>query len=376
VALAGLALPAVRERSVRTPEDEIRWRFAWALFGTWVAVAAAGAILLLAGASLPGQRLVQFCLALPALAAIGLARMWTLDAPARRRAITPRRLAALAGVTVWVLIAWLGWTGTSQQVSDSALEQTRAAGVILGRQPPGTPLILVADTDAPDAARSLVRDLNYLRAAVPPPRVRDVVLFVGTPSDLATGTPRRTGEPEHDRLAEASWGRVREVLDRHPVALVLRAFDPHGFDEAVVGHPSPASGVAYVDPYVGSLVFTPCRGCGLPPEAASEASGPGPLSPWTPAWLALIVLAILWVVGWPWAGLASLAERSRVALAPAFGLAAVGLSAILVDLVGIQLASAAGGVLSVLGPIIVGLGATPSVRRRIDRRGGQLRPSA
>jgi hypothetical protein len=88
-----------------------------------------------------------------------------------------------------------------------------------------------------------------------------------------------------------------------------------------------------------------------------------------------MVLAILWVAGWPWASLASLAEGSRVGLAPAFGLAAVGLSAIVVDLVGIRLGSMAGGLVSVVAPLVLGLGLTPSVRTRL-RPGSGLRPPA
>ena len=79
--------------------------------------------------------------------------------------------------------------------------------------------------------------------------------------------------------------------------------------------------------------------------------------------LAPVVLALLGVVGYPWAVRASEGDRSSAALAPGFGLAAIGLTAIAVDGVGIRLESFPAGLLSVLVPLAAGVVALLNSRR-------------
>jgi hypothetical protein len=96
-------------------------------------------------------------------------------------------------------------------------------------------------------------------------------------------------------------------------------------------------------------------------------SGTARFAPWAPTWLAPIVVAILFLGGWPWARLALVgaAPRVRAALSPAFGLAAIAIASIAVDAAGLRLARTGGLVTLIVAPSLgFLLLAAGSVRRR------------
>src|ERR687896_710024 len=64
-------------------------------------------------------------------------------------------------------------------------------------------------------------------------------------------------------------------------------------------------------------------------------------SPWTVVAGALAVVALLWIVGYGWAR-AAMDPTSAAALAPAFGLAAIALAAIVSERLGLPLDGSAG----------------------------------
>lgn len=314
-----------------------RRRLLWGILITWLLITVGAVAALLLGFRVPGHRLAAFCLPLPVVTALGLVAV-------RRRWHARPRLGAVvvaSSVVLYTLAFLPGWAGQDPFAGPSAITQSRAAARLLADQPPGTPLILVADDRGRTPSLPLIRDLNYLRQEVPPGRLLDVHLFPGSPPDLMAGRPTLIGRFEHDRLAMEYWPGVQKALGRRPVAVVLEAFDRLRYREALRLRPKGAQ-VAAVNPAPGVILlpgFTGSRPVhGLP--AALSAIGSGPLSSWLPPPLALLIVLVLTGVGWGWARVAlpHIDAVTRLALAPAFGLAAVGLASMIVDLIGIRLA--------------------------------------
>jgi hypothetical protein len=235
-------------------------------------------------------------------------------------------------------------------VKNAAVEEVRAAGEALARTEPGTPIVLVADERGDKPALFITRYANNLRDAVPAARVPDVHVWVGTASDYLNGRPSVTGEVEHDAMALASWADVRSISKERALAVAVEGFDTNTFDEAL-GLPGARLLAPGVVALPGSL-GVPC-GSACPSDPALAEPGAGLLSPWLPVWLAPLELAGFALLGLPWARLAL--ERSgtvlRVALAPAFGLAALSLSSVLSDAVGLRLSSGGGWVTLALAAV-------------------------
>jgi hypothetical protein len=133
--------------------------------------------------------------------------------------------------------------------------------------------------------------------------------------------------------------------------VAIQSFDPQAYEEASAqpGHVRIARGV------VALPGFSP----GSVPQANSRGVtadvGPGVMSPWLPVVLAPCLLLLFGLIGWAWvrAALPSVSGYAQAGLAPAFGVAAVGLTATLVDLAGVRLAPW-GGYLAVGTPLVVG----------------------
>lgn len=342
VTVVGLAIiPAITAGSRRggrpgAPLSE-RARFFWGTMVAWVAVAAGGVVLLLAGSAAPGQRLAAFCLGLPVLGAVGLIAM----RPDSARASGRRWRAIVAVVSLLFLgLAWARWLGERPLVSPEVLDESRSVGLLLAERPPGSPLVVVMDSSSDKPTLFVTRDENYVRDAVAPSSIGGVHFFLGQASDFLAGRPTVTGNAEHDAYSRYSLG-VAEALPRRPLVVLVRSFDPVSFRVGVAGGLRPAA------PGVLVLSSPP-----LPPGPAGTASsgpdaaGPGPQSPWTPVWLGALLLAASAVAGWPWAALAvpRAGGLGVPALAPAFGLAAVSLASVMADGVGLRLAGAGGWV--------------------------------
>jgi hypothetical protein len=304
-----------------------RARFLWGGSIAWVAAAVLGVVLLVSGASLPGQRLAATCLALPLLAGIGVAAMW-------RRPGAAWRVVAAVGAVLFLLLAWSRWLGERPLDSPAVVTDARAAAVALARTPPGTPFVVVMDDRNSTPTIGVIRYLNDLRGLVPPAAAGRVHVFLGTPEDFLALRPTITGQPEHDAYSRSSLKSIQRLTAR-PLVVVVRAFDPAAFDRALS-----VPGAKRLAPGVVALPGS------APVGAASATSdiGAGPRSPWLPVWGSVLLLAIAAVVGWPFTGLVpgGRAGRLRWALAPAFGFGALMLASVLVDGVGLHL-SAAGG---------------------------------
>jgi hypothetical protein len=334
--LGAAVLPFAFQRPRRdvatAAERSARSRLFWGAMGAWFAVTLIGVIALFLGFAVPGQRLAVFCLPLPVFTAVGL---WALLG-------TERGLARAIIVIVAVgygTVAWMSWNGQPALVTPAAIGEAGDVGAALGRQPVGTPLILVIDSDDPKPGLFVVRSLNYVRAAVPATRIHNVHAFVGSAPDFVAGHPTLTGNREHDVMAGAFWREIQPLLGRQPLAVSIEGFDPTGYRaaRALPGAVRLGPGAVALPGFSG----LPCGpACGQNTGALRDP-GPDPFSPWLPVWSGLVLFGLLAVIGVPWAMAIS---PSRVALAPAFGLAALGLAAVVIDAVGLRLSSSGGWV--------------------------------
>jgi hypothetical protein len=341
VGLALTALPLLPSHVPRVEADVVaghplvdlaeRERLAtfWGANAAWLLITLGGVAMLALGLSAaPGQRLIDVCLPLPVLSGLGLAAVRF-----RRRWLSIA--AIVAGVALFVITIGSAWTANRPLSSPSQIEQARAVGAALATTRPTTPLIVVMDDGSDKPALFITRYENDLRDAVPGGRVPDVHVFVGSPKDFLAHRPGQTGLLEHDRLAQGYWARIRPLLHREPLVAVVQGFDPAGFRtaSAMPGSRRIAPGVVVL-PGIGSPVGA---GSGLP--GALTQPGAGPLSPWTPVWLAAALLAGLGAIGWPWARLSlpAAANGDLLGLAPVFGAAALSLAAVAADAVGLRL---------------------------------------
>ena len=333
VTAAVLALVAIRTWPTET--SAARRALFWGSVSAWLLLTAGAVVLLFAGLSVAGQRLAIMCLPLPILAALGA----SAGGPSRGRAAAAARLVLLAGLIFLVPRYWLSWASQMPNSAD-AVAGARGVSVVLARQPAGTPLIVVVDERRISLSFQFTRYANYLRDAVPPARVPDVFVFVGTVPDFLARRPTIIGNTEHDRLAVDSWNRIRSELDRPALAVVFSSFDSGGYRKALAmdGSRQLAPGV------VGLPGFTGAPEVAGPSGSALTEVGAGPLSPWLPVWLSPLLLIVLVVAGWPWVRLSlpSASAAIHAGLAPAFGIAAISLTAIAVDALGLRLAGWAG----------------------------------
>ena len=329
-----------------------RVRLLWGVLITWLVITVGAIAALLLGFRAPGHRLAAFCLPLPMVTAMGLVAV-------RHRWRTRPGLGAVvvaSSVVLYTLAFLPGLAGQNPFAAPSAITQSRAAGRLLADQPPRTQLILVADDRGRNPSLPLIRSLNYLRQQVPPGRLLDVHLFPGTPADLIARRPTLTGRIEHDRLTTEYWPGIQKALGRRPVAVVLEAFDRLRYREAHQHRPSGAQAAAF-NPAPGLIVLPGFTGSppvhGLP--AALTEIGSGPFSPWLPLLLTPLVVVAFTGIGWGWARLAlpSSDPVNRLALAPAFGIAAFGVASMIVDLSGLRLSPWGGSaalLLALAGP--------------------------
>lgn len=334
--------------------DRRRW-FAGILLA-WLAVTVGAVAALLAGFGVPGQRFAQLALPLPVLAALGL--LWL------REPLSPFRgsVVLALGSLLFVGVAWLAWWDVGPLVPEDALDQARGAAAVAAAEPPGTPVVLVADDATGSPARFLVRYLNYVRAELPPDRTADLFLWVGSAEDFTAGRLGLTGQVEHDRFA--TFARPPPG-GPPPLGVVLEALDPSAFDRAVAlpATVSPHPGVAVLPAPDGSPRVAPAPG-----QPAAKGVGEGSISRWTPVWSGTMMLALLLGLGWPWARavLRHAHQAVRTALTPAFGLAALAVAAVGLDALGVRAtaASATAALVLVTG---AGLGTATAAARR-DRR--------
>ena len=319
-------------------------RFLAAVCGAWAMVTAGGMAILAVTGGGPPNRLLQFAFFLPVAGAVG--------AVALVRAGGPRAVAGVVAGAAFVAASMLGWIRQSPAVHAGELATATAAGRAVTVMPPGTPLIVLVDTDEPAAAYHVTRAGNVIRMGLPPERIDDVRIAVGTPEDLLGGRPSRTGDQEHDAASAFYLREAAPVLDEAAV-LVLRPFNPEGYARARELGSVAAPGV---------VVLT---GSSANPATAVKPPAPG-VGPWALAGWSVAAVVALGVAGGGWArwSLPGCGPAAVLAAAPSAGVAAAILGAFAADRVGIRPGSP-GSVAAVLALVAAGyLAAARSGRGR------------
>ena len=303
------------------------------LLRAWVLAMVVGLPIGLVTGWFPAERLIAFGFAVPILAAFGLARIHAALAERRAGVATALVASLVMMMAAGAVIAW-----RRQQPFMTTLEverATTAAQIAAETSVPGDPIVVIVnDTDA-SATFLATRAANIVRAAVPPDRVRDVFIYVGTTANELAGRPTMTGNPEYDALSRLYLEDIR-AEDGHPTVFVLAPFD----------RPGVAAGTPAGFARVTRGVFTTARSQG--PLRIAPWSPLAPSSPATIALASLAVLALLVVVGYGWAraGLTTATATPpswvTVATAPAFGAAALTLAAIALERAGLPFSGAIG----------------------------------
>ncbi len=304
--------------------------FARRLLAAWTALVVLGAPIGLVTGWFPADRLITFGFSIPALAGVGVVSVWLW---LERRVIFATIVAA-ALVGLMAAGALISWSRQQPFVSPLEIDRATTAARIAETLPRGTPLVFIVDDADATASFLATRAANVIRAAMPPDRVADVYVYVGTPHNFLVGIPTTRGNDEYDALSRLYLHDIPLDPQRPPVAFVLAPFD--------------RTPEATADPDVSRWsrgVFATIPGPSALPPARH------PLEPSSPAGIALTTIAILALTGaagFGWSRWAGLDLLSAIAVAPAFGVATLALGGVACERLGLPLSGS-------LGPTIVTL---------------------
>jgi len=313
---------------------------------SWALVTVAGLGFGAATGLYPPDRMLMFAFCLPLLAAFGLVLLgerlgrWWLAWP-----------VGIVLVALIVAPAVRDWRDSFPYMSSYEVDHMNlAARIAVDRSPPGTPLVYVADSHDPDEALFLLTHVaNVARATVPPDRVNDVHVFLGSPSDLAAGHASVIGDATYDTAS--SWSLAQIPPGPH-VTFVIGA---EIRDPAELATP----GLTRWDPNVATSEGSPTALAPLPNELTAVA----PRKILSGTWRTFLLLLILGL-GWSWFALGDIA--SGVAAAPAFAAPLLALTAFGLERLGAPLASPGWSVLACA--LTGGLGYALLTRRLLEQR--------
>jgi hypothetical protein len=257
----------------------------------------------------PPDRFVTFGFAVPILAALGLVRLLGR--------FGDRRVLGIAVVSVLTLAmlagAFMAWNRQEPFLSEEEVAAATAANAHAAATGRGPLVFLVNERDE-TVSFLATRAGNVIRAAMPPERIRDVVIVVPPLEGSASGE-----RDALERLTARDRQRAESGSGPATSTYVLRPFDRA--DEA-------GSGIVIE---------------GTSSEGATGAAEPLlPASPTAIAGTSLLVLAFVWLTGFGWARVAVADVTSAAAAAPAFGVGALVLFAVALERVGLPIESVPG----------------------------------
>jgi hypothetical protein len=288
--------------------------FVGRLLRAWIVALLAGVVVAVLTGWFPPDRFVTFGFAVPILAALGLVRLlgWFGDRRALGIAVTSAlTLAMLAG-------AFIAWNRQEPFLSEGEVGAATAANAHAAAIDPADhgPLVFLVNQRDETVTFLATRAGNVIRAAMPPDRIRDVVIVV-PPLEANAGASAERDALE--RLTALDRQRAEDRSGPASATFVLRPFDR-------VDEPGPG------------IVIE-----GTSSEGAAEVLEPLlPASPNAIAVTSVLVLASIWLAGFGWARVAVDDATSAAASAPAFGVAALVLFAVGLERVGLPIGSAAG----------------------------------
>ncbi len=302
--------------------------FAGRFLRAWGAVLVVGVIAALVTGLAPADRFEAFGYVIPILAALGLVRLW--------RAIAHRQRGLAALVSGALLVAMLlgaAITWRRQAPYMSALEVARAtdAGRFAAATAPHTPLVFLAESGNDTISFWATRAGNVIRAALPPDRIRDVLVSIAPLR--ASSPPGQTERAAWRRLFAADLHAAKHRSGRRPLTFVLAPFARPDFPTP---HPS---GLVRTTVVARGVAILDRRS---PRPVASPVDPLRPSSAGAIVVAALVTFALLTAVGYGWSRAAAGGGFAALALAPAFGAAGLILGGIALERLGVSLAAAAG----------------------------------
>jgi hypothetical protein len=347
-----LALPvaAVGAGSLIAPaKDEApagRHRFALAFLLSWCVVSLAGFVAFkVFRVGVPAHRFLAFALAVPVLGGIGLT--W-IGRSLGRLARPVAAVVVLLALAASAYVSHREWFGTHSWVDPDKIEEAATAASYLDAAhiSDGRPVVfIVLDRDASYVSL----ESHMIRAALPPRRIRQTLIYAGSPQGYLARRPTLGPHGRPTAVSQAYFRTVQPTYTRDPVVIMLYTFDIRYFNGWKAEHPSTLMGPGV------ALIRGPALSAAIPGAHAPI----GQLSTAKIAVLALGMFGVLWIVGMGWTSALLgrwVGPREVVALAPAIGIAVVVVGGILIDRAGIRLSGASGAaapfLLAALGGIV------------------------
>jgi hypothetical protein len=292
----------------------------------WLLVIVAGIPVGLVTGLFPADRLITFGYAVPILAGSGT--VWLYGRLAVMRG-GPRLAAIACGSLVVMMVAgaFIAWARQAPFITENQTTQLEVLNRYIAEAPSDATIVVRVDPGEETATFAATQAANLVRAGVPPDRIADVHVVVAA--------DRFTGPPDEERrlLSEVTAREARAAIaDANGRVLFARlgVFFPFWLTHAV-------------EP-IGGPLDAPTVAPGVQIDAQGFEPGPAPqpidpLEPSSPVGIvgaSVAVLTFLWVAGYGWARTA-LDRTSAVALAPAFGAAALTLVAVVAERAGVPL---------------------------------------
>jgi hypothetical protein len=332
------------------PKDLARRR-ALLLAVLWAGVGVGGILALrVLHIAVPAYRFLGFALGIPILGAaaiVGLARLtssrWGWAGVALAVVLSTAALAVSAS------LAYREWSSHDPSMSPDELGQVTTAGRYMEAVGGTAPVVFVVSRPGVALADHIVR------SALPSDQITRALIYLGDTENLLAGQPtlKQDDGSKFNGASEKSWPAVEAVLPQQPMIVYLSTLNPYV-------QPPPGWSL---EP--GVLVV---RG----PQPAAPIAPSDPIeSPSAPALVgtALAVLLFFAGAGLGWtASLVPTGWLERVAVAPAFGIAALSVVGVAADRLGLGLLGPTGVALWV---VAAALGWSPiAVRWILARRAG------
>jgi hypothetical protein len=298
---------------------------------SWLVVTICGVVIGLVTGIAPADRFVSFAFCVPILASLGVVLL--RHELRRRNHVVLMNVASVLLVGAMLAGAAITWARQEPYIAANEVAAAQAAGEAVGSLAQGTPLVFVVDSGDATAGFLAPRAENVIRAAMPPDRISDLHVYVGTLADEQANRPTVRGDEQFDALSRTYLTAIRDAETRtseNPVTFVLQPFAPSEFASAR------DAGLALGDGAV--LVHSEDVVAGKPtPRAYNVLESSSPLMTFATAFG---VLALVFAVGIGWARAAISHPIESFALAPAFGAAALLLGGIVAERLDVALTGA------------------------------------
>jgi hypothetical protein len=291
--------------------------FLW-MMTSWLALTIVGVALQLAGIPSAGARLLSYLFPITILA--GAAVWWT----ARWLARHLRGPVGLAAAAALVAIVAGGFVGLGWALSDNrrpwferdAVAQIASAGAYVQGHAEDRRVVYLLNMEEPKDQLTLGRWWLTVKASIPARQAVRAEWYIGTPAAFERGVPSELLE---EGLPPGERDRPYRQAGERPVVIVVRSYNPHGFDEAAGRSPERvvAPGVLVLDGPLPAEPIPPPS----PPAARTDAV--------SLTWVSFAIVALLFAAGSGWSmALLPPDPVLRAAIAPALGAAVLILAAL------------------------------------------------